>query len=59
MESTLILMELTKIRMLLTVFVILSVAAVVVSLVVLVAYAARRFDIFLDKIDREIEQDGG
>ena len=59
MESTLILMELTKIRMLLTVFVILSVAAVVVSLVVLVAYAARRFDIFLDKVDREIEQDGG
>lgn len=59
MESTLILVELTKIRMLLTVFVILSVAAVVVSLVVLVAYAARRFDIFLDKIDREIEQDGG
>lgn len=58
MESTLILMELTKIRMLLTVFVILSVAAVVVSLVVLVAYAARRFDIFLDKVDREIEQDG-
>jgi len=55
MESTLILVELTKIRMLLTVFVILSVAAVVVSLVVLVAYAARRFDIFLDKIDREIE----
>ena len=59
MESTLILVELTKIRMLLTVFVILSVAAVVVSLVVLVAYAARRFDIFLDKVDREIEQDGG
>ena len=59
MESTLILVELTKIRMLLTVFVILSVAAVVVSLVVLVAYAARRFDIFLDKIDREIEQGGG
>lgn len=59
MESTLILVELTKIRMLLTVFVILSVTAVVVSLVVLVAYAARRFDIFLDKIDREIEQDGG
>ena len=58
MESTLILVELTKIRMLLTVFVILSVAAVVVSLVVLVAYAARRFDIFLDKVDREIEQDG-
>lgn len=58
MERTLILMELTKIRMLLTVFVILSVAAVVVSLVVLVAYAARRFDIFLDKVDREIEQDG-
>ena len=58
MERTLILMELTKIRMLLTVFVILSVAAVVVSLVVLIAYAARRFDIFLDKVDREIEQDG-
>ena len=58
MEIAFILVELTRIRILLTVFAIFSAVAVVAALVALSVYIARRYDKWLDAVDREIGQGG-
>lgn len=56
MESALILVELTKIRVLLTVFVLLAAVVLVAALAVAVAHLFRFFDKWSDNIIDEMER---
>ena len=53
MEMTLILMELEKIRSLLAIFVAVSGTSLVMALVAIGIYIGRRFDKWLNDVDRE------